>query len=161
MRTVQLDGVELRQHGTAGGGRVLLDQTGDLIVMHAPRRVAVQAGGAVGGRDRGLAGLDVGATVLSSGVVKLDGDLATFIVDGFGQLSEERLAVLAAALIIVGIQIFFSSFLLSILGLRRTDNGRSSVNEFEAPLRSRSGATTVSSAWGASAAASCSRPGAK
>ena len=38
---------------------------------------------------------------------------------GFGALSEERLAVLAAALIIVGIQIFFSSFLLSILGLRR------------------------------------------
>ena len=29
-------------------------------------------------------------------------------------------AVLAAALFIIGIQIFFSSFLLSILGLRRT-----------------------------------------
>ena len=40
---------------------------------------------------------------------------------GFGQLSEERLAVLAATLIVVGIQIFFSSFLLSILGLRRPD----------------------------------------
>jgi glycosyltransferase involved in cell wall biosynthesis len=38
---------------------------------------------------------------------------------GFGAISEERLAVLAATLIIVGIQIFFSSFLLSILGLRR------------------------------------------
>ena len=38
---------------------------------------------------------------------------------GFGQLSEERLAVLAATLVIVGIQIFFTSFLLSILGLRR------------------------------------------
>jgi hypothetical protein len=38
---------------------------------------------------------------------------------GFGQLSEERLAVLAAALVIVGLQIFFTSFLLSILGLRR------------------------------------------
>ena len=38
---------------------------------------------------------------------------------GFGGLSEERLAVLAATLLIVGIQIFFSSFLLSILGLRR------------------------------------------
>ena len=42
---------------------------------------------------------------------------------GFGALSEERLAVLAAALIIIGIQIFFSSFLLSILGLRRRDVG--------------------------------------
>ena len=40
---------------------------------------------------------------------------------GFGELSEERLAVLAATLIIVGIQIFFSSFLLSILGLRRRE----------------------------------------
>jgi glycosyltransferase involved in cell wall biosynthesis len=38
---------------------------------------------------------------------------------GFGNLSEERLAVLAAALMIVGLQVFFSSFLLSILGLRR------------------------------------------
>jgi glycosyltransferase involved in cell wall biosynthesis len=38
---------------------------------------------------------------------------------GFGNLSEERLAVLAASLMIVGLQIFFSSFLLSILGLRR------------------------------------------
>jgi glycosyltransferase involved in cell wall biosynthesis len=38
---------------------------------------------------------------------------------GFGELSEERLAVAAATLVIVGVQIFFSSFLLSILGLRR------------------------------------------
>jgi glycosyltransferase involved in cell wall biosynthesis len=38
---------------------------------------------------------------------------------GFGALAYERLAVLSATLIIVGIQIFFSSFLLSILGLRR------------------------------------------
>jgi hypothetical protein len=31
------------------------------------------------------------------------------------------LAVLAAVLVIVGIQVFFTSFLLSILGLRRSD----------------------------------------
>jgi glycosyltransferase involved in cell wall biosynthesis len=43
----------------------------------------------------------------------------TWIDRGFGELSEERLMVLAASLIIVGVQIFFSSFLLSILGLRR------------------------------------------
>jgi glycosyltransferase involved in cell wall biosynthesis len=42
-----------------------------------------------------------------------------WIERGFGQLSEERLAVLAAALVITGLQIFFTSFLLSILGLRR------------------------------------------
>ncbi len=40
---------------------------------------------------------------------------------GFGALSEERLAATAAALVIIGLQIFFSSFLLSILGLRRRD----------------------------------------
>src|SRR4051794_37012707 len=44
---------------------------------------------------------------------------AIWIDRGFGELSEERLAVLAATFVIVGIQIFFSSFLLSILGLRR------------------------------------------
>ena len=42
-----------------------------------------------------------------------------WIPSGFGALAEENLAVLAATLVIVGIQIFFSSFLLSILGLRR------------------------------------------
>jgi hypothetical protein len=43
----------------------------------------------------------------------------TWINRGFGSLSEERLALVAATLLIVGIQVFFSSFLLSILGLRR------------------------------------------
>jgi glycosyltransferase involved in cell wall biosynthesis len=63
--------------------------------------------------------------LLLGGVVALAGFLlAAFIVGlwldrGFGALSEERLAVVAATLLIVGIQIFFSSFLLSILGLRR------------------------------------------
>ena len=55
-----------------------------------------------------LAGLVLGAVIVG-----------IWIDRGFGQLSEERLAVLAATLLIVGIQIFFSSFLLSILGLRR------------------------------------------
>jgi glycosyltransferase involved in cell wall biosynthesis len=45
--------------------------------------------------------------------------VATWISHGLGSLSDERLAVIAASLLIVGIQIFFSSFLLSILGLRR------------------------------------------
>ena len=45
--------------------------------------------------------------------------VATWIAHGFGSLADERLAVIAASLLIVGIQIFFSSFLLSILGLRR------------------------------------------
>jgi glycosyltransferase involved in cell wall biosynthesis len=45
--------------------------------------------------------------------------VATWISHGFGSLADERLAVVAATLLIVGIQIFFSSFLISILGLRR------------------------------------------
>ena len=45
--------------------------------------------------------------------------VAQWIGRGLGALSEERFAILAATLIIIGVQIFFSSFLLSILGLRR------------------------------------------
>jgi glycosyltransferase involved in cell wall biosynthesis len=55
-----------------------------------------------------LAGVGLGAVILVS-----------WIAHGFGSLSYERLAVVAASVLIVGIQIFFSSFLLSILGLRR------------------------------------------
>jgi glycosyltransferase involved in cell wall biosynthesis len=56
-----------------------------------------------------LAGIALGAVILVS-----------WIAHGFGSLSYERLAVIAASVLIVGIQIFFSAFLLSILGLRRT-----------------------------------------
>ncbi len=55
-----------------------------------------------------LVGLAMGAVIV-----------ATWIAHGLGSLSDERLAVVAASLMIVGIQIFFSAFLLSILGLRR------------------------------------------
>jgi glycosyltransferase involved in cell wall biosynthesis len=71
------------------------------------------------GRFRLEHGLMFGGAILATGVV-LGAIIAIKWVDrGFGQLSEERLAVLAAALFIVGLQVFFSSFLLSILGLRR------------------------------------------
>jgi hypothetical protein len=64
-------------------------------------------------------GLLLGGAFILAGVV-LAGVIAGIWIDrGFGQLSEERLAVLAATLLVVGLQIFFSSFLLSILGLRR------------------------------------------
>ena len=63
--------------------------------------------------------------LLLGGVITLVGltCAAVIVVDwanqGFGELSDERTAVAAATLIIVGIQVFFSSFLLSIIGLRR------------------------------------------
>jgi glycosyltransferase involved in cell wall biosynthesis len=64
-------------------------------------------------------GLMIGGATLVAGLVVAAVIVITWIDRGFGQLSEERLAVLASALVIVGIQIFFTSFLLSILGLRR------------------------------------------
>jgi glycosyltransferase involved in cell wall biosynthesis len=64
-------------------------------------------------------GLLLGGAILLAGVALGGVIVGIWIHRGFGQLSEERLAVLAATLMIVGIQIFFSSFLLSILGLRR------------------------------------------
>jgi hypothetical protein len=66
-------------------------------------------------------GLMLGGVIMLAGL----GILAVIVVEwfsrGFGSLGEERLAILAFTLVIVGVQIFFSSFLLSILGLRRRD----------------------------------------
>jgi hypothetical protein len=67
-------------------------------------------------------GLMVGGAIVLSGLVAAAVIVATWVDRGFGELSEERLAVTAAMLIIVGLQIFFSSFLISILGLRRRDS---------------------------------------
>jgi len=64
-------------------------------------------------------GLLAGGVVLLAGVGLALGILVTWFQRGFGELSEARLGILAATLIIVGIQVVFSSFLLSILGLRR------------------------------------------
>ena len=64
-------------------------------------------------------GLALGGITLFAGLVIAATIVITWIDRGFGALSEERLAVAAAALIIVGLQVVFSSFLLSILGLRR------------------------------------------
>jgi hypothetical protein len=64
-------------------------------------------------------GLLLGGIFIVAGFVVGAVIVGTWIDRGFGALSEERWAVLAATLLIVGIQIFFSSFLLSILGLRR------------------------------------------
>jgi glycosyltransferase involved in cell wall biosynthesis len=70
-------------------------------------RYQLEHGLALGGAIT-LAGAAIGAFIV-----------ADWISRGFGALSEDNLAVLAATLVIVGIQVFFSSFLVSILGLRR------------------------------------------
>ena len=64
-------------------------------------------------------GLLLGGVVTLGGIALGGIILGIWIDRDFGTLSEERLAILAATLIIVGLQVFFSSFLLSILGLRR------------------------------------------
>jgi glycosyltransferase involved in cell wall biosynthesis len=64
-------------------------------------------------------GLLLGGAIALAGFAIAAAIVVTWAGRGFGELSETRLAVLAATLIIVGIQIVFSSFLLSILGLRR------------------------------------------
>jgi hypothetical protein len=64
-------------------------------------------------------GLLVGGIILLAGLAMAAVIVGMWVERGFGELSEQRLAVLAAALIVIGIQVFFASFLLSILGLRR------------------------------------------
>ena len=66
-------------------------------------------------------GLLLGGAILLAGFVSGAVIVGIWIARGLGALSEERLAATSAALIIIGLQIFFSSFLLSILGLRRRD----------------------------------------
>jgi hypothetical protein len=66
-------------------------------------------------------GLLLGGSVLAVGVV-LGGVMVGIWIDrGLGSLAEQRLAVMAATLITVGTEVFFTSFLLSILGLRRPE----------------------------------------
>jgi hypothetical protein len=65
-------------------------------------------------------GLVLGGALVLAGVAVGGVIVVKWIDRGFGRLAEQRLAVVAAGLVIVGVQVFFSSFLLSILGLRRS-----------------------------------------
>jgi hypothetical protein len=67
-------------------------------------------------------GLLLGGAIMLGGLLAASYIVARWIDRGLGAISEERLAIVAAELLIVGIQVFFSSFLLSILGLRRVEN---------------------------------------
>jgi glycosyltransferase involved in cell wall biosynthesis len=64
--------------------------------------------GLLAGASLFLAGMVIGAIVVGQWVAR-----------GLGSLAEERVTILAATLVIVGVQVFFTSFLLSILSLRR------------------------------------------
>ncbi len=65
-------------------------------------------------------GLALGGAITFAGFVTALVIVIRWIEHGFGALAETELAVVAFELLIVGLQIFFSSFLLSILGLRWT-----------------------------------------
>lgn len=64
-------------------------------------------------------GLLLGGTIALAGLTMIVVMAIDWVSRGFGSLSEERVALMAATLLVIGIQIIFSSFLLSILGLRR------------------------------------------
>ncbi len=64
-------------------------------------------------------GLMLGSAVALIGLAMIVVIVLDWIGRGLGSLSQERVAIFAATLLVLGIQIVFSSFLLSILGLRR------------------------------------------
>ena len=64
-------------------------------------------------------GLLLGALLTMVGLVVGGVIVVKWIGRGFGTLSEERLAILSATAFVAGVQVFFTSFLLSLIGLRR------------------------------------------
>jgi glycosyltransferase involved in cell wall biosynthesis len=64
-------------------------------------------------------GLMLGSAVALAGLAMVAVIVFDWVARGFGSLSQENVAICAATLLVLGIQIVFSSFLLSILGLRR------------------------------------------
>jgi glycosyltransferase involved in cell wall biosynthesis len=66
-------------------------------------------------------GLLIGGAIAVAGLISGGVLLVMWIDNGFGSLSEGQLAVLAATLVTVGAEVFFTAFLLSILGLRRPE----------------------------------------
>jgi glycosyl transferase family 2 len=64
-------------------------------------------------------GLLLGGAIAIVGFIAGAVIMGIWIDRGFGSLAQQQLAIVAATLITVGAEIFFTSFLLSILGLRR------------------------------------------
>jgi len=63
-------------------------------------------------------GLLLALAVAIAGVALFGYVFGKWATEGFGELHEAQAAVVAATLVAIGAQIFFTSFLLSILGLR-------------------------------------------
>jgi glycosyltransferase involved in cell wall biosynthesis len=73
----------------------------------------------MGKRVRLEHGLLLGLALMVAGFVLGAVIVGHWIAHGLGSLAEERVTILAATLLIVGVQTFFTSFLLSLIGLRR------------------------------------------
>jgi hypothetical protein len=74
---------------------------------------------AVRARYRLEHGLLLGGATGLAGAMLCGWILIDWLRRGLGALGDDKLAILGATLVIIGVQIFFTSFLLSILGLRR------------------------------------------
>ncbi|MDO9408778.1 glycosyltransferase family 2 protein [Patulibacter sp.] len=68
-------------------------------------------------------GLAIGGAVILVGVIAAAIIIIRWAADDFGALSQINLAIASVTTIVIGVQVFFSSFLLSIIGLRRTTPG--------------------------------------
>jgi glycosyltransferase involved in cell wall biosynthesis len=64
-------------------------------------------------------GLIAGGLVLLLGLILCAVIVVTWIDRGFGELREEKLAIVGMTLVVLGIQIVFGAFFLSVLGLHR------------------------------------------
>ncbi|MBV8431585.1 MAG: glycosyltransferase family 2 protein [Solirubrobacterales bacterium] len=66
-------------------------------------------------------GLMAGSLIAVAGLAVVGAVAVRWIGRHFGPLDEEGVALVGATLVIIGVQVFFTSFLLSILGLHRSD----------------------------------------
>jgi glycosyltransferase involved in cell wall biosynthesis len=66
-------------------------------------------------------GLLIGGFAAVAGLILGGVVLGIWIENGLGSLAEQKVLILSATLVTVGAEVFFTSFLLSILGLRRPE----------------------------------------
>jgi len=66
-------------------------------------------------------GLAAGGVMVGAGLGLIAYILFEWFESGFGSLAKEKLALVAATAIIVGVQVIFSSFLISVIGLARAE----------------------------------------
>ena len=73
----------------------------------------------MGDRIRLEHGLLLGLAVIVTGLALGAVVVGHWVAAGLGSLAEERATILAATFLIIGVQVFFTSFMLSLIGLRR------------------------------------------